>query len=161
MAVLAASGADLLACETVPSLLEAEALIALLPEFPTMRAWISCTCGDEAHLWHGEPFAAVVELANRAPQVVAVGVNCTAPHLVSPLLQSVRDLARKPLLAYPNRGERWDAAAMCWVEGSGVTEFSELAPAWRAAGAQLIGGCCRTTPTDIAALAATLRLLQQ
>jgi homocysteine S-methyltransferase len=157
MAVLTASGADLLACETVPALLEVEALLALLPEFPSARAWISCTCGDEAHLWHGEKLAAVVELVNHTPQVVAVGVNCTAPHLIAPLLQSVAALAQKPLLAYPNRGEQWDGAAMRWVEGSGVTEFAGLANVWRAAGAQLIGGCCRTTPTDIAAIAATLR----
>lgn len=155
--VLAQSGADLLACETVPSLLEVEALVHVLGELPGVAAWISCSCGDEMNLWHGEPLRAVVEVVNACDQVVAVGVNCTAPHLVEPLLLSVQGIVQKPLVAYPNRGEGWDAAAKCWVAGSGVDEFSRLAQSWYAAGARLIGGCCRTTPQDIATMAATLR----
>ena len=151
---LATSGADLLACETIPTLLEVEALVRVLEQFPHMPAWLSCSCGDEAHLWHGEPLAAVVELANACSQVVAVGVNCTSPHLVEPLLLSVAPITQKPLLAYPNRGEVWDPVAMCWVGGSGVNDLSALAQVWHDAGARLIGGCCRTTPGDIAALAA-------
>jgi homocysteine S-methyltransferase len=154
--VLAKSGADLLACETIPSLLEVEALVQLLQEYPHVQAWVSCSCGDEANLWHGEPLRAVVELANACEQVVAVGVNCTAPDLVGPLLMSVRNYSTKPLLAYPNRGESWDAVAHCWVPDTGVTNFAGLAQRWYEAGARLIGGCCRTTPEDITAMAASL-----
>lgn len=152
--VLAESGADLLACETVPSLLEAEALVRVLTEFPDVRAWLSCSCRDGTLLWHGEPLRAVVELANESEQVVAVGVNCTAPQWVESLLAEAREVSKKPLVAYPNRGEGWDADAKCWVVGSGVDEFGELALRWYGAGARLIGGCCRTTPEDIAAMAA-------
>jgi homocysteine S-methyltransferase len=141
----------------VPSLLEVEALLRSLEEFPNMQAWISCSCGDGERLWHGELLAEVVALANHAPQIVAVGVNCTAPEFIEHLLHSVQAVAEKPLIVYPNRGERWDGEAMCWVEGSGVDHFAGLARQWRAAGAQLIGGCCRTTPEDIAAMAAALR----
>jgi homocysteine S-methyltransferase len=152
--VLASSGADLLACETVPSLAEVEALVRLLDGMPGVQAWLSCSCADGTRLCHGEPLREVVELANRCEQVVAVGVNCTAPQWVEPLLLSVRDIATKPLLAYPNRGEGWDAEAFCWVDGSGVGEFGELALRWYGAGARLIGGCCRTTPADITTMAA-------
>jgi homocysteine S-methyltransferase len=154
--VLATSGADLLACETLPALLEVEALVRLLRDHPNAQAWLSCSCGDEENLWHGEPLAAVVELANHCEQVVAVGVNCTAPHLVAPLLASVRDKTTKPLLAYPNRGETWDAEGKCWVPKTGVKHLAGLAPRWYAVGARLIGGCCRTTPEDIGAMAAAL-----
>ena len=154
--VLAQSGADLLACETLPSLLEVEALVRLLADFPNVRAWLSCSCGDGAHLWHGEPLSDVVDLANRCEQVVAVGVNCTAPQWVEPLLAGVRANSRKPLLVYPNRGEQWDATAKCFVPESGVTDFDALVQRWYAAGARLIGGCCRTTPADIAAMAKAL-----
>ena len=151
--VLVGSGADLLACETVPSLLEVEALVRLLEQFGHPAAWISCSCQDGLRLWHGELLREVIELANACEGVVAAGVNCTAPQWVESLLLSVRDSARLPLLAYPNRGELWDAAAMCWIEGSGVAGFNELVPRWYGAGARLIGGCCRTTPADIAAIA--------
>jgi homocysteine S-methyltransferase len=154
MEVLASSGADLLACETVPSLLEIEALVRVLAEFPHVHAWLSCSCRDGEHLCHGEPLADVVALANSCEQVVAVGVNCTAPQWVEALLMSVRATSTKPLLVYPNRGEGWDPVAMCWIGESGVKEFDELALQWYGAGARLIGGCCRTTPADIAAMAA-------
>ena len=75
--VLAKSGAELLACETVPSLLEIEALVRLMPEFPDAHVWLSCSCKDGEHLCHGEALREVVELANECEQVVAVGVNCT------------------------------------------------------------------------------------
>lgn len=158
LAVLATSGADLLACETIPSLAEAEALIRLLAEFPTMPAWLSFSCGDGTHLCHGERFTDAVALANTSAQIVAVGVNCTAPRYVESLLQQASGVTQKPLLAYPNSGERWDARTHCWLPGSGVADFAIAAQRWVAAGAQLIGGCCRTTPADIAAINTLLRV---
>lgn len=157
LAVLAESAADLLACETIPTLVEAEALVALLREYPHMPAWFSFSCGNEAHLWHGEPLREAVTLANACPQVVAVGINCTAPQLIIPLLESVRDAAQKPLLVYPNSGEGWDAVAKCWLPGTKIADFGEQARHWYAAGARIIGGCCRMTPDDIRAIARTLR----
>jgi homocysteine S-methyltransferase len=156
MAVLAASGADLLACETIPCLAEGEALVRLLAEYPEMPAWLSFSCCDETHIRHGERFVDAVALANRADQIVAVGLNCTPPRFVEPLLLGAAGVTDKPLLAYPNSGERWDAASHCWVAGSGVTAFGEPARRWYAAGARLIGGCCRTTPDDIRSIAQAL-----
>jgi homocysteine S-methyltransferase len=155
--VLAQSGADLLACETVPSLLESEALVRVLEGLPQVRAWLSCSCKDGEHLCHGERLSEVVEIANACDQVVAVGVNCTAPEWIESLLLSVDSIAKKPLLVYPNRGEGWDPVAMCWIEGGGVGELSGLALRWYDAGARLLGGCCRTTPADIAAMASALK----
>jgi homocysteine S-methyltransferase len=156
LAVLVESGADLMACETVPSLLEAEALVRLLAEFPHVHAWLSCSCRDGAHLAHGESLSEVVELANGCDQVVAVGVNCTAPQWIEPLLLGVQSISQKPLLVYPNRGEGWDPVAKCWIAESGADDFATLARRWYAAGARLIGGCCRTTPADIEAMAMAL-----
>jgi homocysteine S-methyltransferase len=155
--ILAASGADLLACETVPSLVEAKALINLLAEFPDVAAWLSFSCKDEQHLCHGETFAEAVQLANEAPTVVAVGVNCTAPHLIDGLLASVAGIARKPLVVYPNSGEAWDAANHCWVGMSAAGDWAACARRWHGAGARLIGGCCRTTPETIHTIAQALR----
>lgn len=154
LAVLAASGADLLACETIPSLAEAEALVHLLTEFPDTAAWLSFSCCDGEHLCHGEPFAAGVELAEASANIVAVGVNCTAPRHIESLLHHAQGVTTKPLLSYPNSGERWDAAAQCWLPGSGEADFAQAAQRWVDAGARLIGGCCRTGPGEIRALRA-------
>ncbi len=156
LAVLAASGADLLACETIPALVEGEALVRLLAEFPHMAAWLSFSCCDDDHVCHGERFADCVTLANQSAQIVAVGVNCTAPRHVEALLHQAAQVTTKPLLAYPNRGERWDAMAHCWLPDSAVDDFAAATLCWVAAGARLIGGCCRTTPADIAAIAQML-----
>jgi homocysteine S-methyltransferase len=147
MTELAHSDADLLAFETIPSMLEAEALIELLSEFPASKAWLSFSCRDEAHVCHGELFADCAALADQADQLIAVGINCTAPEYVTELLGSARARAvQKPLMAYPNSGESWIAGEHKWTgEARGALKAKE----WYDAGARMIGGCCRTGPADI------------
>ena len=149
MAVLAAGGADLLACETIPCQIEGAALLALLAAFPDMPAWLSFSCRSGEEVSDGGLFAACAALADRSEQVVAVGVNCTAPRYVEDLLGSARSATQKPLLCYPNSGEAWDPRNNCWIGTTGVTDFHTPAQRWHTAGATLIGGCCRTTPEDI------------
>ena len=157
--ILGSSGADLLACETIPCLLEAEALVTLLADFPQTPAWLSFSCKDDRHLCHGEPLRRAVELANASPNVVAVGVNCTAPRFVEGLLASVADIARKPLLVYPNSGEAWDPGQRAWRSGVGEPDWSAYVRRWHGAGARVLGGCCRTTPATIRLIADALRTL--
>jgi homocysteine S-methyltransferase len=152
LAILATSGADLLACETIPCLDEAHALLRVLSEFPEARAWLSFSCCDSEHLSSGEKFADAVALAHDSPQIVAIGVNCTPPRFIEDLLLIGRRITDTPLLCYPNSGETWDALHHCWLLGEGGGDFSEPARRWFDAGARLIGGCCRTTPQDIAAI---------
>jgi homocysteine S-methyltransferase len=149
MAVLATSGADLMACETLPCQVEGEALVALLAEFPDMPAWLSFSCRSGDEVSDGGSFAACAALADQSDQIVAVGVNCTAPRYVEDLLTVARGATQKPLLCYPNSGEAWDPLNNCWIGSTGVTDFHTPAQRWHAAGASLIGGCCRTTPDDI------------
>ncbi len=151
-ALLADSGADLLACETMPCADEVRALLRLLDAHPAARAWISCQARDGAHLASGEPFTPVMELAAAHPQVIAVGVNCTAPAHVCSLVRLARVASAKPVLAYPNAGDRWDAAARRWIALPSGHGLSEMAPEWLAAGAQVLGGCCGTGPAEISAL---------
>jgi homocysteine S-methyltransferase len=147
--ILATSGADLLACETIPCLEEAEALVRLLDVAAGVPAWISFSCRDARHLCHGETFAQAVALAAGSPRVLAVGVNCTAPRHVRELLESAAGLTTKPLLAYPNIGEGWDPRGRTWQSGPEVVDWGEAARQWHKASARLIGGCCRTTPETI------------
>ncbi|NDV13929.1 homocysteine S-methyltransferase [Crenobacter caeni] len=153
LASLIAAGPDLLACETLPCAEEAVALARLFSaEFPDARAWLAFSCRDGASLADGTPLADALAAIDACPQVLAVGVNCTAPGFVAQLLRAARGVTGKPLIAYPNSGECWDAALQSW-HGHG-DDVAGDAPGWLAAGARLIGGCCRTTPATIAALAA-------
>jgi homocysteine S-methyltransferase len=155
LAALAAAGVDLLACETLPSFAELQALLTLLQEFPTLGAWFAFTLRDSQHLSDGTPLTEVLSALRGNPQVLAIGINCIALDKVAPALRQLGALADKPLLVYPNSGEHYDAISKTWhacggEHGSLVDQATE----WRALGAQLIGGCCRTTPQDIRAIAA-------
>lgn len=148
--VLADAGADLLACETIPSLREARVLARLLGEFPQACAWISFSCKDGEHNSEGENIGACVAQLQAFPQVVAVGVNCTAPQFITPLLRRMRASTDRPLAIYPNSGEIYDASSKHWsTGGSGGPSLGDRAMEWQREGARLIGGCCRTGPDDI------------
>ena len=150
--LLADCGADLFAFETFPSLLEAEAIFDLLPEFPGIRGWISFSCRDEVHVAHGESFAECAARAAENRQILAAGVNCTDPANLESLLASAVD-SGIPLAAYPNSGEFWDADAQQW-RGQACASMDVVG--WHRQGARLIGGCCRTTAADISLMRAAL-----
>lgn len=154
--LLAGSGPDLMACETIPSGIEAQALARLVPETPTMPAWVSFSCRDAAHLSDGAPLVEVVAQLAPLPQVVAIGINCTAPRFIPALIREARAVTDKPILVYPNSGETYDASRRLWLGQAEPQEFGKLSESWQAAGASLIGGCCRTGPEHVRAIRAHL-----
>lgn len=158
-AVLAETNADLLAVETIPSLEEAEAILRALEQVPLLNTWISFTCRDAAHVAHGERLSDCAAVLATSPQVAAIGINCTAPHFVEALIADARRGCedRKPVIVYPNSGETWDAATRTWGGSSDTAHYGTLARTWYAAGAQAVGGCCRTCPAHIAAVSAASR----
>jgi len=154
------SGQCILACETIPSLVEARAIARLLKEFPDITAWVSFTARDEKHISEGQVFADCVRQLQDHPQIAAVGINCTSPEFISALTRAARKATDKPILAYPNSGERYDARKNDWNGDPVLGSFGEQAREWYAAGARLIGGCCRTTPEDIRVIAGWARSLR-
>ena len=154
--LLEGSGADLVAFETIPSIVEAEAIVLLLAESDGPPAWLSFQARNAEDLADGAPVEAAAALAERCPRILAVGVNCVSPALVAPLLARLASATAIPLAAYPNRGDAWDVASRRWIASGTAVAFDGLVQGWRAAGARLIGGCCRTTPADIRAIAAAL-----
>jgi S-methylmethionine-dependent homocysteine/selenocysteine methylase len=59
----------------------------------------------------------------------------------------------KPVVAYPNSGERWDPASRRWVGAPALDDLPLTQ--WVADGARLIGGCCRVMPAHISQMAST------
>ena len=157
MEVLASAGADILAIETIPSVVEAEALVRTLERIPEARAWFSFSCRDGERICDGTTFAAAVGVAASSDQVVAVGANCTAPQHISSLVAIATAATSKPVLVYPNRGAFWDAVRRSWVDPPRQDPRPTLRPAaWAEAGARLIGGCCGVGPSDIRGIAEAL-----
>ena len=154
--VLVDTDPDLFAIETMPSSAEAEIVVEELRNRSSAPAWVAFTCSDDQHTCSGDVFAEAA--ARVAGQVAAVGVNCTAPRHVEPLLRSLpAESVGRPLIAYPNHGAAWDAEHDCWVGPTGGAEIPGMVPTWLAAGARLIGGCCGVGPDGVRALAALRR----
>jgi homocysteine S-methyltransferase len=156
LAVIEATAADFVALESVPSLEEAEAIVEALHQHPSVHGWISFTCKDGERVSHGEKLAHCGEFLDRQKQVIAVGINCTQPKFILPLIGELKQATRKPVVVYPNSGEGWDAEHRCWTGVSDAAGFGRLAREWVDAGAQIIGGCCRTGPDHIRAIRESL-----
>jgi homocysteine S-methyltransferase len=159
LSVLDHSEADLLACETMPSGVEAAVLDELLRD-TRLPAWISFSCRDSGHLADGSPVAEAAARFVDHPRVLAVGVNCVAPELVVPLIEVVRNVVPdKAIVVYPNSGEVYDAEDNQWRGTRSALQCERAAAEWIAAGATLVGGCCRIGPEQIRAMAESVNRL--
>ena len=143
------SGADLLACETIPDLQEARVLAQLL-ESASTPSWVSFCCRDAQLLHDGNSLGDAVELFQSLPSVFAVGVNCCGIDIVEELIRNLRALApNKMVVVYPNSGAQYDAERKRWYGQETSQQWSQQATVWRQAGASIIGGCCRIGPEHI------------
>ncbi|MFJ5015292.1 homocysteine S-methyltransferase [Streptomyces griseoluteus] len=146
--VLAEAAPDILALETIPDTDEAEALLHAVRGLG-VPAWLSYSVdGDRTRA--GQPLEEAFALAADADEIVAVGVNCCAPEDVPHAVESAARATGKPVVAYPNSGETWNATTRTWDDSPTLT------PAFSATGARLVGGCCRVGPETITAIARAL-----
>jgi len=146
---LIASGADLLACETIPCGIEARALIRLLAEFPNTFAWFTFTAKDGEHISNGERIADITAFLDKQPQAAAIGINCSSPLHIPSLVREIKQNTNKPIIVYPNSGEYYSAVTNTWHGETSCDKFGLQSKEWYENGATLIGGCCRTTPGHI------------
>ncbi|PIN22549.1 Homocysteine S-methyltransferase [Handroanthus impetiginosus] len=158
--ILVEAGPDLLAFETIPNKLEAQACIELLDEESvTIPSWICLSSVDGENAPSGESFEECLEIINKSSRVSAVGINCAPPHFVLSLIQRFKESTGKAIVVYPNSGEIWDGIAKRWLPSKCFDDekFELFAARWRDAGAELIGGCCRTTPCTIRGISKVLK----
>jgi len=144
---------DLLACETIPSFVEARVLAELLGK-ATSPAWVSFSCRDEEHISDGTPIADVANLFAGHSRVLAIGANCVAPELVLPIITTLKSVTPdKAIVVYPNSGEMYHVEDNSWSGTATELQCEQSAQEWIDAGAQLVGGCCRIGSSQIKAMA--------
>jgi homocysteine S-methyltransferase len=174
--ILADSGADILACETVPCIDEVKAFQQLLTsthyEADLSSTWISMSCKSSSELNSGETLEDALRAiedpsfeqdSEKLKRKFGVGINCTSPMYTADLLDIISNCCNKSRIvaAYPNSGEQWDGVKKDWhLTETGAArreEFDDSAvEMWRDRGAVVIGGCCRCTPATIAGIRRTL-----
>ncbi|XP_043715632.1 homocysteine S-methyltransferase 1 [Telopea speciosissima] len=158
--VLVEAGPDLLAFETIPNKLEAQACVELLDEEKVqIPSWICFSSVDGEHAPSGESFKECLDMINSSDKVNAVGINCAPPQFMEGLICKFKKFTEKPIVVYPNSGEVWDGRAKRWLPSKCFDDdkFKLFATRWRDSGAKLIGGCCRTTPSTIRAISKVLK----
>ena len=155
--LLDTTDADLFICETVPSGREAGILADLLDQV-SKPAWVSFSCRDAGHLADGTPVATAAGHYRDHRNVLALGVNCVPPEIVLPLIAELKLAAPgKAIVVYPNSGEIYRSEDNSWHGTSTPLQCEQAAAEWIAAGANLVGGCCRIGPEQIATMSQTIR----
>lgn len=157
LATLIETKPDLLACETIPCLIEAQALCQLLEAYPEVYTWVSFSAKDGQHINSGETIKACATYLETQPNVVAIGINCTAPEHIESLISEIKVVSTKPIIVYPNGGSTYNALTKTWDGLSKSSSYGKMAYTWYEKGARIIGGCCQTTPEDIAQIAKWVR----
>jgi len=159
ISALAGAGADMLIIETMPALNEArEALTAAREMAPHLPVLVMVTVDDESNCLDGaSPAQAAARLTEWGAD--AIGVNCsTGPATVLTAIEAMRAATTLPLAAMPNAGMPRA------VEGRNIylcspEYMASFARKAIAAGAQIVGGCCGTTPNHIRAMRSAMRAI--
>ncbi len=154
------AGADLLIAETMQSLVEAEAAVraakAVAPELPLI---VMVTVDEQGRCLDG---ATPEDVARRLTElgVDGLGCNCSdGPQTVLSAIERMRAATDLPLAAMPNAGipKLVEGRSIYMTSPEYMGSFARKAVR---AGANLVGGCCGTTPAHIRAMRGALRAME-
>jgi S-methylmethionine-dependent homocysteine/selenocysteine methylase len=148
---LAEAGVDLLLVETMSSIREA-VIAAELATATGLPTWVSFVCDHEGRLLSGESMTDAAR--NLLPMgVKALGVNCGPAHTLAKPLAELQTICGPdfPLIAYGNIGHADDEQGWVNTDALDPEGYLQVARTWPA---QIVGGCCGTTPEHIRKLRA-------
>ncbi|MBI4413233.1 MAG: homocysteine S-methyltransferase family protein, partial [candidate division NC10 bacterium] len=161
--VLAEGGVDLFAVETM--MYPEEAVLAIqaakeatgLPVMCTMFFQFERDKGRDRTMWGTSPEEAAKILLEAGAEVVGMNCGDGGPERAAAIVRAMRSVTNAPLIAYPNAG-------LPVVQKDGRTTY-ELSPegmirgypAILEAGANIVGGCCGTSPAHLARISALVK----
>lgn len=141
------AGADILLLETLPNLNELKALLNFVKPL-TIPVIVALSLEDEHHLADGSDLADATELLEASDNVIAYGLNCTHPNLVTPALKYLiqNHPHHKPFIAFPNSGASYNPEIKEWNHDDlSFEEFDALIQEWFDLDLKYVGGCCCMT----------------
>uniref|UniRef100_A0AAF5RT11 Hcy-binding domain-containing protein n=2 Tax=Wuchereria bancrofti TaxID=6293 RepID=A0AAF5RT11_WUCBA len=139
------AGLKVIAYETVPSYKEALAILKAADAIGySYNFWISFSCKNGKQTNHNEDFCKSVEKIAHHPNILGIGINCTSPNYITPLLQSASTSVNSlPFIVYPNSGEVYEHSTKKWRSGKCRFPDMEQLIEWKDLGVKVVGGCCR------------------
>ena len=160
---LAEGGVDLFAVETM--MYPEEALLAIRAAKEATGFPVMCTMffqferdkGRDRTMWGTSPEEAAKILLEAGADVVGVNCGDGGPERAAAIVRAMRSVTDAPLIAYPNAG-----LPIVHKDGRTTYELSpeemvEGYPAILEAGANIVGGCCGTSPAHLAKISALVK----
>lgn len=145
-------GADLLAAETLMYPQEAEAIFTAAELEGAHAMLFTFTMQSDGSLFSGREVGPVLKELEEAG-ACAVGFNCVAAdNMTQGLVSKLRRYVKGPLVCKPNAGNPVIGPDGIPLYPMQAQEFAEIVADCSAMGANILGGCCGTTPAHIAAV---------
>lgn len=145
-------GADLLAAETLMYPQEAEAIFTAAELEGAEAMLFTFTMQSDGSLFSGRDAAPVLKELEDAG-ACAVGFNCVAADAMTPgLVSRLKRYVKGSLVCKPNAGNPVIGPDNLPVYPMNPEEFAQIVSDCKQMGANILGGCCGTTPAHIAAV---------
>ena len=142
-------GADFMLFETFNSSKEASMALEVARELG-IPAWVAFVCDNGGRLLNGETAEQLRQgLADVEPDVLLF--NCAPVPDITRALGELSKAYRKPLGGYAHVG-RFDPPDWMFTDEYPPDQYLAAGRDWMRLGAQVLGGCCGTTPAHIEAL---------
>ncbi len=151
------AGVDLLGAETMLSVDETAAALDAAQAVCELPVMCSVTVeADGSLLFGGSAVDALVTLQEMG--AAAVGINCSVgPDQLESVVRSMAEAASVPVIAKPNAGLPAMTETGVAVYSMRPEDFARHMACLHDAGAQILGGCCGTTPEYIRQLCLSLK----
>lgn len=141
------AGVDIIILETFPNINELKVITKYTCQF-NVPVIVSASLSDESHLADGSSFTEAATFLEQQDHVIAYGLNCTKPQLVTPALKVLKNNNpdHKPLIAFPNSGATYNPEIKEWNHDDlSFEEFDNLIKEWFKLDLKFVGGCCCMT----------------
>lgn len=149
---LASAAPDLAWIETINTVREGRAACRAMRE-AGMAAAVSFVTAERGTLLSGEPLEAAVEAVEEF-EPMAIGLNCIPPEGVTRLLPRLREMTKRPVAVYAHLGNPEPITGWSFSSEVSPVEYGKYARQWWSQGANIVGGCCGTTPEHVRAVKA-------
>ncbi len=151
-----AAGADLIHIETMSDTYEVKAAVLAAKENTSLPVFATMIFDEHGTLLTGGDIASVVALLEGL-RVDALGINCgMGPEQMISLVEELRSLTSLPIVVKPNAGLPKQKNGETYYDVV-PQEFADCLRQIVEKGANVIGGCCGTTPAHIRAMVASCK----